>query len=181
MQSLRLPALGILLAITLGASAADEIRDPYSYFFQDTFGDFQEEAATARAEGKRGILVFFEMDECPFCARMRETVLNRADVQDWFRERFRCFTVDIEGDVEITDFDGTVMPAKEFAARVHRVRATPVIAFFDLDGNRIVRYTGAPRDAQEFMWLGEFAADGHYRSTNFTKFKRDKRSRDGSS
>ena len=64
------------------------------------------------------------------------------------------------------------MTAREFASRVNRVRATPVFMFYDLDGKPVVRYTGATRDADEFMWLGEFVADDHYQSTKFTRFKR---------
>ena len=157
------------------AVASDTVRDPYTHFFQDTFGDFSEEIGIAREDGQRGVVIFFEMDECPFCERMRETVLNRTDVQDYYRERFRIFTVDIEGDTEVVDFEGNEMPAKDFAFKVNKVRATPVIAFYDLDGRRVVRFTGAVRDGQEFLWLGEFAADGYYHKTNFTRFKRAKR------
>lgn len=161
--------------LAFSAVASDAVRDPYSHFFQDTFGDFTEEIEDARESGMKGVVIFFEMDECPFCERMRETVLNRADVQDYYRERFRIFTVDIEGDTEVVDFDGNEMPAKDFAFKVNKVRATPVIAFYDLDGRRVVRFTGAVRNWQEFLWLGEFAADGYYHKTNFTRFKRAKR------
>ena len=157
------------------AVAYDAVRDPCTHFFQDTFGDFTEEIENARASGKKGVVIFFEMDECPFCERMRGTVLNRADVQDYYRDHFRIFTVDIEGDTEVVDFVGDEMPAKDFAFKVNKVRATPVIAFYDLDGRRVVRFTGAVRNWREFLWLGEFAADGYYRTTNFTRFKRAKR------
>jgi len=170
-------SLALLLAAAQ-ASSAPTLRDPYTHFFHETFGDFTEELAVAREQGKRGILLFFEMEECPFCRRMEETVLNRSDVQEWYRERFLCFAVDIEGDTEITDFEGNTMTAREFA-KVNRVRATPVFAFYDLDGKRIMRFTGATRDAEEFMWLGEFVADGYHEITNFTRFKRAKRAMRG--
>lgn len=165
----------VLLAIALPGAALADVRDPYTHFFHQTLGDFGEELEVAREEGKKGILIFFEMDECPFCHRMKDTVLNRPDIQDWYRENFLCFSVDVEGDTEITDFQGDVMAAKDFAFKVNRVRATPVFAFYDLEGNRIVRYTGATRDAREFLWLGEYAAEGHYTQTKFTRYKREKR------
>lgn len=157
------------------AQAAEAPRDPYEHFFSQTLGDFSEELEVAREEGKQGILIFFEMDECPFCHRMKETVLNRPDVQEWYREKFLCFSVDIEGDIEVTSFDGDTMSAKNFSGRLNRVRATPVLAFYDLEGQPVARYTGATRDAREFMWLGEFVADGHYQTTNFTRYKRAKK------
>ncbi len=83
--------------------------------------------------------------------------------------------MDIEGDVMITDFQGNSLTEKDFAFKQYRVRATPVFAFFDLDGNLVARYTGATSDAREFLWLGEFVVDGHYRKTNFSRFKREKK------
>lgn len=168
--------LAALVALTgLATTQAAETRDPYRYFFQDTFGDFREELQMARDEGKAGVLIFFEMDECPFCHRMKQTVLNRPEVQDWYREHFRIFSVDIEGDVEIVDFQGNTTTQKDWAFKDNGVRATPVFAFFDLNGERVARYTGATSGEDEFMWLGEFVAEGHYKDSNFTKFKREKR------
>ena len=164
----------VMMLLAFLAQAMEAPRDPYEHFFQSTFGDFPEELEQARKQGKRGILIFFELDECPFCHRMKETVLNQPEVQDWYRERFLSFSVDIEGDTEVVDFQGNAMPAKEFAFRVNRVRATPVFVFYDLEGKPVARYTGATRDAEEFLWLGEFVADGHYLDTKYTRFKRAK-------
>jgi len=166
--------IGAALLLVTASSQSAVTRDPYEYFFEDTFGDFQEELAAARKEGKVGVLIFFGMDDCPFCHRMKRTVLNQPQVQDWYRARFKIFSVDTEGDTEIKDFQGRAMPAKDFALKVNRVRATPVFAFYDLNGERVARYTGATKDAEEFLWLGEFVADGHYKSTNFSIYKRQK-------
>ena len=171
----RLLTFLLLLAGTSSALAAEGPRDPYRHFFQDTFGDFREELEMARDEGKKGVLIFFEMDECPFCHRMKQYVLNQPEVQEYYREHFRIFAVDIEGDIEITDFNGNLTTQKDFAFKQNQVRATPVFAFFDLEGNRIARYTGATSGVEEFLWLGQFVADGHYQDTSFVKFKRDRR------
>ncbi len=164
--------LPILLALTMLNTSAAEQLDPYEHFFETGFGDYAEELARAREENKKGILLFFEMDECPFCHRMKTTVLNQSQVQAFYREHFLCFAVDIEGQVEIVDFAGRPQLESEFATVQHRVRATPVFAFFDLDGELVQRYTGAASGVDEFMWLGEFVAQGLYAETNFTRYKR---------
>ena len=177
------PARALLLILSLAlsltaqaaATGVSETRDPYQHFFSETFGDFTEELATAREQGKKGVMIFFEMDECPFCHRMKQTILNRPDVQEYFRERFIALSVDVEGDVEITDFQGRTMAQKDYAFKVNRVRATPVIAFFDLEGKRVVRYTGATSSVEEFLWLTDYAAEGHYQRLSFTKYKRERR------
>ena len=162
-------------AFIQSAAFAAAGKDPYKYFFNETWGDFKEELATAREEGKKGILIFFEMDECPFCHYMKMNVLNQPDVQAFYRENFLNFTVDIEGDIEITNMQGKTMKQKDFAFRENRVRATPVIAFFDLEGNRIFRHTGKTSGVEEFIWMGQYVANGTYKETSFTRYKRNKR------
>lgn len=176
-QTLSVILCVLMLSPSLYAAAP---RDPEVYFFNEFFGDFPEELVNARENKKKAIMLFFEQDECPFCYRMKQTILNRLDVQKYFRDNFLVFKVDIEGDIEIVNFQGEPTTEKEFSFKKHRVRATPVIAFFDLSGKPVVKYIGAPSSVEEFMWLGEFVAEGHYKKSqysngNFTRFKRDKR------
>lgn len=170
----RLSFFFLALLLSLSANAAEHSRDPYTYFFDQTLGDFTDDLADARAKGKKGILIMFEMDECPFCHRMKKTVLNRPDVQDYFKANFLNFAVDIEGDVELVDMQGKSTTMKEFSEKQHRVRATPVFLFFDLDGRPIkrARYTGATRDAEEFLLFGRYVVDGVYQTMSFTRYKR---------
>jgi thioredoxin-related protein len=164
-----LAAFFILASGTLRA----EVRD-VAQFFDQTFGDFSEELEHAREQGKQGVLLMFEMDDCPFCHRMKATVLNQSEIQDYFKAHFLVFPVDVEGDVEMTDFQGNSVSQKDFALKEYRVRATPVFAFFDLDGKLVARYTGATRSAEEFLWLGEYVVDGAYAKTSFTRYKRER-------
>jgi len=170
----RLFALAGLL-LFLAQSQAAGGKDPYKFFFNETFGNLQEELQRAKDEGKKGVLIFFEMDECPFCHRMKETVLNQPEVQEYFRKYFINIAMDIEGDVEISDFQGHPISQKQFSVKVNRVRATPVFGFYDLEGNQVVRYTGATSSVEEFMWLGEFFVSGEYQNSKFSRYKRDKK------
>ena len=160
----------VLLLVSFQTVLADE-----SAFFDQSLGDFSEELEMARDDNKTGVMIFFEMDECPFCHRMKTTILKQPEIIDYFKKHFLIYQVDIEGDVEITDFQGNTMAMKDFAFKQHRVRATPVMAFFDLEGKRIVRYTGATSNAEEFMLLGEFVVSGEYKNMSFTRYKRAKR------
>jgi thioredoxin-related protein len=163
----------LLFALASSLTGAADSQDPSQAFFDQTFGDFKEELANAKSQGKKGVLLMFEMDECPFCHRMKTTVLNQPEIQDFYRANFLIFPVDIEGDVEVTNFAGKVTTQKALALEEYRVRATPVFAFFDLDGKLVARYTGATKDAEEFRVLGQFVAEGAYASTNFPTYKRE--------
>lgn len=164
--------VGFLL---MAGSAAAATRDPSEHFFEQTLGDFSEELQEAQEQGKAGILIMFERDECPFCHRMKTTVLNQVEVQDYFKKHFLIFPVDIEGDVEITDFNGEPFKQKDFAFKQFRVRATPVFGFFNLDGKLVARYTGATRNSDEFLLLGEYVVSGAYKDTSFTRYKRERK------
>ena len=181
MGPLKLVVSVLVLWGAAAAALAAAPRDPEEYFFDQTLGDLTEELEMAREQGKRGLLIFFEQEECPFCHRMKQTVLNQPEVQDFYKERFLIFPVDIESTVEITDPTGKATTQKDFFADVTRNRgATPVFAFFDLDGELVTRYTGATTGPDEFLWLGEYAAEGVYKEMPFSRYKREKR-RDGRS
>ena len=83
----RLRWLPVLLMIVLGSTQA-ATRDPGEFFFDQGLGNFNEELEIARDEGKKGVLIMFEMDECPFCHRMKNRVLNQIAVQDYFKDHF---------------------------------------------------------------------------------------------
>ncbi len=167
-------AATLLLLLLTALTAAAEPRDPGKFFFDSGFGDFTEELTRAKEEGKKGVLIMFEMDECPFCQRMKATVLNQPEIQDFYKANFLIFPLDIEGDLEVTDFSGKHTTQKAMALEEYRVRATPVFAFFDLDGKLVARYTGATKDVEEFRLLGQYVVDGAYAATNFPTYRREK-------
>lgn len=165
----------VLFALNTWA-AEEPARDPAKFFFSQTLGDLPEDLADAKAQGKKGIMLFFENDDCPFCHRMKTTVLNQPEVQAYYKKNFVMLSIDTEGSSELVDFDGNSTTEAAFFAKVARNRgATPVIAFFDLQGQMVVRYTGATTGVDEFLLLGQYASDGVYTDMSFTKFKRQQK------
>lgn len=165
-------ALVVFAVIPVGSHAA--ASDPMVNFFYQGFGSLKDEAATSRDEGKLGVLVMFDDPDCPWCAKMKATVLNQPEVQDYYRKYFRPIHLDTKGDTPLVDFAGKEWLEKDFAFKGHRVRATPVFIFFDTNGNTMLRYTGATRSVEEFLWLGEFVVSGAYKNKTFTAYKRER-------
>lgn len=161
-------ALFMLTAPTVRA-ADSELRDPRKFFFIQSFGDMPEELQTARLQKKKGMLLFFEADGCRYCMAMLNGVLSQKIVQDWYRERFSSFAIDIHGAVEIKDFDQITLPEKVFAAH-RRVFLTPTLSFIDLQGAEIYRHTGMVTSAEELIMMGEYIADEHYFDTEFSVY-----------
>jgi thioredoxin-related protein len=161
-----------MLLMVSSASFSAETRDPYKFFFDETFGDLTEEIENAKEQNKKAIFMFFEMDECPFCHRMKTTILNQKTVQNYFKEHFLMLPMDIEGDIQMVNFKGEEKTQKEFSEKENRVRATPVLAFFDLTGKRIFRYTGTTTFSDEFLMMSKYVVEEHYKTMRFSKFKR---------
>jgi len=149
------------------------IAEDHEGFFNISFGDLREELELVKEEKKKGVLVMFETEDCPWCHRMKLQVLNRIAVQEYFQTHFRVISLDAEGDVEVVDFDGNTVTSREFSLKALRVRATPVFVFFDQEGEIITRYTGALKNAHDFMLLGRYVVEGHYDNTRFNQFRRD--------
>ncbi|MBI5613083.1 MAG: thioredoxin fold domain-containing protein [Gammaproteobacteria bacterium] len=176
-----LPAWRSLIALwLLGAGlipaagyGAEPARDTAG-FFDQSFANLKEELQAARSEGKLGLVIMFDDEDCPWCQKMKATVLTQARVQDYYRKHFRVIHLDVKGDAPVTDVTGQEMAQKDFAFLRHRVRATPVFLFLDLDGKVVNRYTGASKDADEFLLLAEFVVSGAYQSGNFVAYKRQK-------
>lgn len=160
----------IICLLMFGAGAQAETRDVHKFFFDQKLGDFKADLVTAKQEGKKGILVMYEQEDCPWCARMKSTILNQSEVQDYFKKHFFIFPVDIKGDVTLTDFQGRETTEKKFS-ELNRVRATPVFAFFDLDGKMIFRFTGVAKDVNEFQLIGRYIVEGAYKTQTFPAYK----------
>lgn len=156
------------------AQPESQPRDALEYFFHQSFMNLEEEAEIAGEEGKTGLFIMFNDPDCPWCQKMKATVLNQVHIQDYYRKHFRNIHLDTTGDTTMVNFDGTELAEKDFAFKIHRVRATPVFMFFDLKGNKILRFTGATRNINEFLWLGEFIVNGEYKNKKFPRYKRER-------
>lgn len=163
----------LLAAAILTTPVWAEIRSVETYFFQPKLGDFKADLDTAKKEGKKGIFLFFEMDDCPWCARMKATILNQSAVQDFYRAHFLVYNVDVKGDVPMVDFSGKTTTEKSFALE-NRVRATPTMLFVDHTGKVITRFTGPTRSADEMLLLGRYVMDDSYKQMPFSKYKQTK-------
>lgn len=169
MRLLRGTILLLILAAWLtgaGAFAADAEK-----FSDQSLGDFPAELKAAQLAGKKGVLLMFEIEDCPYCRKMRQQVLNRDDVQDYFRKHFAIFSADARGDFTITDFSGRETTEKAYA-RALKIRGMPSFLIFGLDGRELARYTGVARDGEEFMQLGRYVADEHYKTQSIEQYYR---------
>lgn len=176
MKLTKLIALGLALLLAAGAAASAETRDPNDHFFNLNDGDLKAEAADARSAGKKAIMIMFEQDGCPGCIYMKQNVLNRVDVQNFYRQRFLNFSVNTFGSVPIKDFAGREMTEKSYAQSIG-IKGTPTFLFYDLNGAEAARIVGPVKSANEFMLLGEFVSSGAYKTRKFAEYLQQHKSK----
>jgi thioredoxin-related protein len=157
------------------APAAAPYRDPADHFFQPFLGDLRAEIADARSNGRKGVVVMYHFEECPYCTRMKNEVLSRPDVQDWYRSEFTVLGIDTRGAQPITGLDGKTLLEKDYAAAV-RVKGTPSFDFYGADGEHLYRHVGALYDPAEFLLLGRYVATGAHRKQTFQEYRQAARS-----
>lgn len=172
-----LPALVIALGTICSQGAqAQAHRNPDQYFFNTSFGDLKQELEDAKRAGKKGVLVVFEARDCPYCLRMHNTVLNRAEVQNAFREHFAIFKLSLDSTQSITGFDGSNTTEAALAKQL-KIYGTPYSLAVGTDGRDLGRLPGAPIDAAEYLLFKDYLLSGTSRTESFAQFKKQRKNR----
>ena len=162
----------VAMALTVSASFAGEPRDAAS-FFDLNMGDLKTELADAKSGGKKALMVMFEQEGCPGCLHMKRSILNRKEVQDFYRANFATLALDIWSSVPVRDFASREQTEKAYA-QTAKIKGTPTFIFYDLSGNEVVRILGAFDTPDEFLLLGQFVASGAYKTRSFAQYKADR-------
>ena len=123
-------ACAVLMSMTVGAYAATIGDDGLhkAPWMRDTFKDLQEDLEEANAEGKR-LMVIIEQRGCIYCKKMHEEVFPVEEIASYIDENFFVVQINMFGDVEVTDFDGEVLPEKDVVKKWGAL-FTPSILFF---------------------------------------------------
>ena len=126
-----LKTLTLALALVAGPALAVTLGDDGLHkapWMQDTFKDLREDLAEADAEGKR-LMVIVEQRGCIYCTKMHEEVFVIPQIDQMLTDDFYVVQLNMFGDVEVTDFDGTTLPEKDMVSRWN-VLFTPTMMFF---------------------------------------------------
>ncbi len=114
----RLIALLTALCLAMPVMAA-ELGDDGLHkapWMRDTFKDLAEDLEEANAEGKR-LMILVEQRGCIYCKKMHEEVFVVPKVAQYIEDNFFVVQINMFGDVEVTDFDGTALPEKDMVKR----------------------------------------------------------------
>ena len=113
------------------ARAAAVLTDDGLYrqpWFLESFLELGDDLEGAGKAGKR-FAVMWELRGCPYCRETHLVNFARPDIAAFVRENFDVLQLNVVGSRKVTDFDGSELGEKQFAAR-YGVHFTPTIQFF---------------------------------------------------
>ncbi|WP_119680797.1 thioredoxin family protein [Indioceanicola profundi] len=146
---------------------------PSQSWFLNTFLHLPEDAAEAAEQG-RILAVVWEQKGCPGCIKLHEENFAQADIADYARAHFNWVGLNIHGDREVTGLDGAVGTEKQ-VARSSRTTFTPTVQFVALDPHprEVARMPGY-LEPPEFAAMLRFVAEGHWRSSDFHTYLKNR-------
>jgi thioredoxin-related protein len=176
MTRLLLTAAIVFMNATMGLAEMGDDGLHKAPWMRETFKDLSEDLADANAEGKR-LMVIIEQRGCIYCKKMYEEVFPIAKIANYIEENFFVVQINMFGDVEVTDFDGTILPEKEMVRRWGAL-FTPSILFFpeevggDVSANQaaVASMPGAFGKHTTFNMLNWVVEHGYEGEESFQKY-----------
>ena len=113
-------------------------------------------------------MLFFDTEGCAYCKAFIKHSLNDAGIQADVRKYFDVVAIDMFSDVEVTDFSGRALAAKQLA-RKEGATVSPTIVFHGADGEflfRAVGYYPPPR----FRSVLDYVIGGHTADQDFRQY-----------
>ena len=156
------------------------------WFIQNSFLDLMEEAEAAKEAGKRFAIVL-EQKGCPYCKKMHDVNFMQPEVCDFVRRHFAILQLNLKGSREVTDFDGEVLPERDWRLK-YKAYYTPIILFFDDDLEnlktkppleRVVARMDGPKDPDLFLEYFRYVWDRGYEKGSFMQYVKEKAKRGG--
>ena len=146
--------------------AEGEMHHPH--WFRLSFLNLQEDLEEAIHFRKKGMVIYYSQDHCPYCQAMLDQNFSREDVERYSRNNFDFVAIDIHGNKTVTDFNGNEVSEKDFADSM-KVNFTPTMMFINGDGEQVLRLNGY-HPPYKFRAALEYVADDHYREESFSEY-----------
>ena len=174
LATLLLPAPGFAATPERG-SISGGVAHEWPEWFKDSFLEIGEDAAEA-AEADKHLVLFFSLNDCPYCTRMLDESFRSDPNMSLVRTHFDAIGVNVRGDRDIVFDEDTEVTEKQLA-EILGVFATPAILFIDEDNRTVARVDGY-RAPERFRQVLAYVSSRAYRDTKLADFMREQLDRD---
>ena len=136
-------------------------------WFTDSFLDINEDVADAKSRNKN-IMLFFHLNECPYCDAMLNENFRGGDTTDFIRDKYSVVAINIKGDREITFNESTEITEKSISEQL-KVQYTPTIVFINDDSKIVYRINGY-RSPEAFKHVLNYVDVKAYKDMKLSSF-----------
>ncbi len=144
-------------------------------WFKESFLEIGEDAAEA-AEADKHLLLFFSLNDCPYCTRMLDESFTADPNMRLVQTHFDSIGINVRGDRDVV-FNEDIEVTEKQLAEILGVFATPAILFLD-ENNRTVARVDGYRAPERFRQVLAYVSGKAYRDSTLADFMRQKLDRD---
>lgn len=137
-------------------------------WFKLSFLELRDDVADAAKHGKRGLIIFFSRKDCPYCKALLDHDWGNPDIVAYTRKYFDVVAIDVKGDRQVTDVDGSVYTEQQFAA-FENANFTPTLVFYDTHDKQVFRLAGY-HQPYTFQAALEYVVSQDYRNEDFRHY-----------
>ena len=137
-------------------------------WFKMSFLELAEDLTDARESGKKGLIIYFGQERCPYCKAQLENNWGQKDILNYTLKNFDVIAINVRGQKPVVDFDGKNWTEKTYAV-AQNTNFTPSLVFYDTRGREALRLRGY-RPPYQFRAALEYVADGHYKREPFNLY-----------
>ena len=181
MPILRPAFLAVLLSLALAAwpvAAAEAPPAPgkvtgvklgtHPEWFKESFLDIGEDVSEAARAG-RHVILFLELEGCPYCYKMVEENFRNAPYTDFLRQRFDVIALNMRGDREVALDRQTTATEKEISETLKAIYS-PTIVFLDHDNRPVARVNGY-QNVTDFKVTLDYVVDRAYEKMTLAQYR----------
>jgi len=136
-------------------------------WFKQSFLNIKEDADELGTSGKH-LMVFVDLNDCPYCARTLDENFHGGPNRDFIREHFDVVALNFQGDREVTWLDGKTYREAQMPS-VLRILGTPTLVFIDRDGKQVLKFMGY-HQPDVFRAALEYVHSRSYRTQSLAQF-----------
>ncbi|MGB5830423.1 MAG: thioredoxin fold domain-containing protein [Thiohalocapsa sp.] len=135
-----------------GAVTGSKTASPPDWF-KESFLDIAEDVSEA-ADSDKHLILFMEMNGCPYCYKMMEENFKGSSYSDFIQKRFDVIALNVRGDREVAIDEETSLTEKALADQLG-VRYTPTLLFLNQANEPVARINGY-RNVDDFKQVLEY-------------------------
>jgi len=137
-------------------------------WFKLSFLEIKEDINEAKKNNKKGLIIYFEQEYCPYCKAHLEKNWGQEDIVKYTQKNFDVIAINVKGQRPVLDIDGKTYTEKTFSA-LKKTNFTPSILFYNTKGQEVLRLRGY-RPPYQFRAALEYVADKHYLKEQFRNY-----------